>query len=103
MEPHNTNGGMMPGRSKNYTNLEVQHFIPLQHNELTNIVIQGSSRDTAVLLTTALQSTTTFLQKEAAEFPKTFLQTVAREESVEENGRGRKMNADSSLTSCEPS
>ena len=28
---------------------------------------------------------------------------MAREESVEENGRGRKMNADSSLTSCEPS
>ena len=93
---------MIPGCSKNYPNLEVQHFVPLQQNKLTNVVIQGSSRETAVLPTTALQSTT-ILQK-TAKLPKTLLKAVAREESVEENGQGkRRMSADSSPTSFEPS
>ena len=101
MEPHKINGGMIPGQSKNCTNLEAQHFIPLQQNELTNVVIQGSSRETTVFLTTALQSTT-ILQKIAALLT-SLLKAVAREKSVQEIGRGkRRMSADSSPTSFEP-
>ena len=78
-----------------------EQFVPLQHNELTNVVIQGSSWKAA----TALQSTPTktLSKVKAAAFP-TFNKAVAREDNVEENERGkRRMIADSSPTSCEPS
>ena len=69
MEPHKINGGMIPGCSKYYTNQEVQYFIPLQCNELKNVVTQGSSREKTVLpKTTPLPSTTT-LQKTAVSKP----------------------------------
>ena len=41
MKPLRISGGMISGHSQNYTNLEVQQCIPLQHNELTNVAIQG--------------------------------------------------------------
>ena len=81
---------MITGHSHNYTNLEVQHFIPLQYNKLTNVVIQGSSWKTAA----AIQSTSKF-QKEATTASKNVFKAMARKENVEENERGP-MNADSS-------
>ena len=92
LETHRINEGMISGHSQIYTNLEVQQCIPLQHNELTNVAIQGSSRKAA----TATQSTS-ILQKESTTATKTVIKAMAREENVEENGRGRLMNADSSL------
>ena len=67
MEPHRISGGMISGHSQNYTNLEVQQCIHLQHNELTNVVIQGSSWKAA----TATQSTS-FPQKKQQQQQKPF-------------------------------
>ena len=82
MLPLKISGCKISGHSKNYTNLEVQQFI--------YVVTQGSSRKAA-----ALQSASIFQKEAAAEF-KTVIKAMAREENMEENGRGRSMHAESS-------
>ena len=90
MEPHRTNGGMVSGHLQTYTNLEVQQYTPLRHNDLIkNVAIQEKSRETA---------SSFFPQQEATiAAAKTFLKTMARENDVEENGRGGPINTVESL------
>ena len=89
MEPHKINGGMLSGHLQHYTNLEVQQYTPLRHNDLTNVVIQGKSRETASSFFPQQNSTTTEAESS--------LKTMAREKDAEENGQGGTIKAVESI------
>ena len=78
MEPHRINGGMISGHLQTHANFEVQQYTLLRHNVLTNVVIQGKSRETA---------SSRFPQQSATTAAATTsLKTMARGKNVEENG-----------------
>ena len=77
---------MISGHLQTCNNVEVQPFtLPRQNNDFTNVVTQGISREKLSSLFPQQIATTA-----AA---KSSIKTMAREEDVEENGRGRPMNA----------
>ena len=82
MEPHRPNGGTISGQHNNQENM--QYLPPLKTS-----VIQESTWDTS---STILQKAT------AAVTAIPPLKTMAREETLEENGRKRKMNEVANLT-----